>query len=174
MMLLNAFGNIIFVVLIGFQKLIGYADVKSATIFFNVNRNKKNYEIGSPISFESALVNRGEAMDVTTGIFTADRAGTYFFFFSGVGTLPAKSSASQFFEIVLYLNDFTAISSDSFVGGVIAEDWNGIITIQTIVDLQPNDYIYLMLSFKTNDAYLSYVNHFIGWMLEEKIAATNN
>jgi hypothetical protein len=158
----------------GFQKLIGYADVKSTPTFFNVRRSDKFDEIGVPITYEFWLVNRGEAMDETTGIFTVSRAGTYFFSFSGLSAmLAAQSSASQFFEIILYLND-SVVSYDNFGGSVLATDSFELVDIQAMLDLQPGDQICVALSSRTKEAYLSSVYHFIGWMLEEKIGAMNN
>ena len=69
------------------QTLIGAVDVKSTPVYFHVQRNS-TFSTGSnsntTIPFHSALVNIGEAMDVKSGIFTAPKAGTYFFAFSGV------------------------------------------------------------------------------------------
>jgi hypothetical protein len=158
----------------GFQKLIGYADVKSTPTFFNVRRSDKFDEIGVPITYEFWLVNRGEAMDETTGIFTVSRAGTYFFSFSGLAAMPAaQSSASQFFEIVLYLNN-SVVSYDNFGGSAHATGSFKLVPIQAMLDLQPGDQICVALSSRTKEAYLSSVYHFIGWMLEEKIGAMNN
>jgi hypothetical protein len=158
----------------GFQKLIGYADVKSTPTFFHVRRSDKFDEIGVPITYEYSLVNRGEAMDETTGIFTVSRAGTYFFSFSGLSAmLAAQSSASQFFEIFLYLND-SVVSYDNFGGSVLATDSFELVDIQAMLDLQPGDQICVALSSRTKEAYVDNVYHFIGWMLEEKIGAKNN
>lgn len=111
-------------------------------------------------------------MDVTTGIFTANRAGTYFFSFSGLATLQAKPS--QYFEITLHLNN-AIISSDSIVGSVLdTDDDSWTLSLQTMVDLQPDDQICLKLSPKSQESYLLRVDRFIGWMLEEKIGATNS
>ncbi|XP_046645806.1 uncharacterized protein LOC124336158 isoform X2 [Daphnia pulicaria] len=158
----------------GFQKLIGYADVKSTPTFFHVRRSDKFDEIGVPITYKYSLVNRGEAMDETTGIFTVSRAGTYFFSFSGFSAMLAtQSSASQFFEIFLYLND-SVVSYDNFGGSVLATDSFEFVPIQAMLDLQPGDQICVALSSRTKEAYLHSVDHFIGWMLEEKIGAKNN
>lgn len=155
--------------------MIGYAGVKSTPTFFNVKRSYEFLEIEVPISFEQTLVNEGEAMDAATGIFTANRAGTYLFSFTGLAVMLAKSSPSQYFEIVLYLNDGEAIvGSDQIKGQVSNRDDTIILIIQAIVDLLPDDRICLKLSSRTKEAYLYSVEHFIGWMLEEKIGATNN
>ncbi|XP_046646370.1 uncharacterized protein LOC124336629 isoform X2 [Daphnia pulicaria] len=68
----------------GFQKRIGYADVKSAPVHFYVQRNSSFNTKYSPIPFHFARVNEGNAMNLTSGEFTAPRPGTYFFSFSGI------------------------------------------------------------------------------------------
>ena len=59
----------------GFEKLIGYTDVKSAPVHFYVQRNSNFYTTGTPIPFDLALVNEGNALDLATGKFTAPRNG---------------------------------------------------------------------------------------------------
>jgi hypothetical protein len=49
-----------------------------------------------------AVVNEGNAMDLTTGVFTAPRPGIYFFSFTGLANLPASSSS--LFGVSFYLN----------------------------------------------------------------------
>ncbi len=85
------------------DKWIGYADVKSVPVHFYVQRSSKFNTIGTPIPFDLARVNEGNAMDLATGIFTAPRPGIYFFSFTGLATFPASSSRVSL-EVILYLN----------------------------------------------------------------------
>jgi hypothetical protein len=57
----------------------------------------------TPIPFDLARVNEGNAMDLTTGIFTAPRNGIYFFSFSGLADFPTASSEVGL-GVILYSN----------------------------------------------------------------------
>jgi hypothetical protein len=74
------------------QRRIGYADVKSAPVHFYVQRESKFSTLDTPIPFDLAVVNEGNAMDLTSGTFTAPRKGIYFFSFTGQAIFPASSS----------------------------------------------------------------------------------
>jgi hypothetical protein len=85
------------------QKWIGYADVKSAPVHFYVQRNSSFFTYNTPIPFDLARVNEGNAMNLTSGIFTAPRPGIYFFSFTGMALFPAASSSVQL-SVFLYCN----------------------------------------------------------------------
>ncbi|EFX67442.1 hypothetical protein DAPPUDRAFT_115465 [Daphnia pulex] len=87
----------------GFKKFIGFVDVKTAPVYFYVQRDSYfETDEEQPIPFGVARVNEGNAMDLTTGIFTTPRPGIYFFSFAGVAYL--KSSSFAYFYSYLYLN----------------------------------------------------------------------
>ena len=81
---------------------MNFPDVKSAPVHFHVQRNSPFSTQDTPIPFELARVNEGNAMDLASGIFTAPRPGIYYFSFTGVTYL--KSSSSVGFASFLYLN----------------------------------------------------------------------
>jgi hypothetical protein len=83
--------------------LIGYADVKSAPVHFYVKRESDLDTENTPIPFDVAVVNEGNAMDLTTGIFTAPWPGIYFFSFAAV-VLRLYSSSAVDFSSRIYLN----------------------------------------------------------------------
>ena len=70
----------------GFQTFIGYADVKSTPVYFYVQTNVHRSTINTAIPFEVTRTNVGNAMNPSTGIFTAPRPGKYFFTYSGISS----------------------------------------------------------------------------------------
>ena len=67
-------------------------------------RQNSNFDtMSTPISFELAQTNEGNAMDLTSGIFTAPKTGTYFFSFTGMASFPATSSSSEVYCIIYKL-----------------------------------------------------------------------
>ena len=85
-----------------FQKWIGFNDVKSTPVHFYVQRNSAFTGV-TPIPFDLARVNEGNAMNLTSGKFTAPRTGIYFFSFTGNADFPASSS-KVYLGVQLYLN----------------------------------------------------------------------
>ncbi|XP_057369391.1 uncharacterized protein LOC130690394 [Daphnia carinata] len=173
-----------------FQKLIGYIDVKSVPTYFYVQRSERFSKVNTSIPFDVALVNIGNAMNLTTGIFTAPRAGTYFFSFTGLAEFPTFSSL-LYLGIDLYLND-------NLIGRGFVEDANTTagqfspITLQSTLNLQPGDQVWLeidsLMPFVVDDGTARrnkrmlptkgvvlfddsrHFTHFTGWMLEEDIS----
>ena len=76
----------------GFQKWIGYDDIKSAPVYFYVQRNSLFNTANVSIPFQVSKLNIGNAMDLSTGKFTALVPGTYFFSFTGHAQFPTSSS----------------------------------------------------------------------------------
>ncbi|KAI9559378.1 neurexin IV [Daphnia sinensis] len=173
-----------------FQKLIGYIDVKSVPTYFYVQRSERFSKVNTSIPFDVALVNIGNAMNLTTGIFTAPRAGTYFFSFTGLAEFPTFSSL-LYLGIDLYLND-------NLIGRGFVEDANTTagqfspVTLQSTLNLQPGDQVWLEIdsllppivddrTVRRNKRMLPtkgvvlfddsrHFTHFTGWMLEEDIS----
>ena len=65
---------------------IGYADVKSTPVYFYVQTNVHHSTVNTAIPFEVTRTNVGNAMNPSTGIFTAPRPGKYFFTYSGISS----------------------------------------------------------------------------------------
>ncbi|XP_046638304.1 uncharacterized protein LOC124316415 [Daphnia pulicaria] len=159
----------------GFQKFIGYADVKSAPVHFYVQRNSSINLFGKPIPFDLARVNEGNAMDLTSGIFTASRPGIYFFSFSAVAHLERSSLVNLY--SYLYLN-----------GNIIGSSWVGEnkspvdqyspVTLQSMLNLKTGDQVWVDIYYTSNSSsYLVdypsvHYTDFTGWMLEEEIVAS--
>ncbi|EFX69011.1 vertebrate gliacolin-like protein [Daphnia pulex] len=160
----------------GFQKWIGYADVKSAPVHFYVQRNSNFFSENTSIPFDLALVNEGNAMNLTSGIFTAPRPGIYFFSFTGSARLSSSSSYVGFYSY-LYLNG-------DIIGTGRVSEYNGPVnqyspfTLQSTLNLKKGDQLWLGISYSTDSySYLydgrdDHRTHFTGFMLEEEIVAS--
>jgi hypothetical protein len=154
------------------QKWIGYVDVKSAPVHFYVQRNSPFNKTETPIPFELALANEGNAMNLTSGIFTAPRPGIYFFSFTGVARLESSSSVQ--FNSCLYLNGNLIGASDvtEYKGPV--DQWNPL-TLQSTLNLKKGDRVWIEIWYTVSDSYLEdggHRTHFTGFMLEEEIVAS--
>ncbi|XP_046638325.1 uncharacterized protein LOC124316430 [Daphnia pulicaria] len=158
----------------GFQKWIGYVDVKSAPVYFYVQRNSNFGTENIPIPFDLALVNEGNAMDLTSGIFTAPAQGIYFFSFAGVARLYASSYAELTAD--LYLNG-------NLIGGILVRDTVGSadplspLSFQSTLNLKTGDRVWVQMNSGGTPSFLSdytsyHHTHFTGFMLEEEIVAS--
>jgi hypothetical protein len=155
------------------QKWIGYADVKSAPVHFYVQRKSHFKTTRIPIPFDLAVVNEGNAMNLTSGIFTAPRPGIYFFSFTGVAHL--RSSSSVEFYSRLYLNG-------NLIGASDVTEYNGPVhqyspmTLQSTLNLKKGDRVWIEIWYTVSDSYLyddrGHLTHFTGFMLEEEIGAS--
>jgi hypothetical protein len=121
-----------------------------------------------------AVVNEGNAMDLTSGKFTAPRPGMYSFSFTGVARLYSSSSY-VFFYSYLYLNG-------NRIGSSFIEEFNGPVdqyspfTLQSTLNLKTGDQFWVEISY-SSDSYLRdgsdyHHTHFTGFMLEEEIVAS--
>ena len=154
----------------GFQKWIGYVDVKSSPVYFYVHRNAEVFNtIKTPIPFDVERLNVGGAMNLTSGKFTAPRDGIYAFAFTGRAYLPASSSQASL-NLYMYLN-----------GNMIGRGWADevgtvwqfeTLSFQTTLNLQKGDEIWLEIHSVSTGAYLNGYSYtqFSGYLLEENIA----
>ncbi|XP_046646007.1 uncharacterized protein LOC124336299 [Daphnia pulicaria] len=161
----------------GFQIWIGYVDVKSAPVHFYVQRNSSFSETlytNTPIPFDFARVNEGNAMDLTTGKFKAPRPGTYFFSFAGVARLESSSSYVQF-NSDLFLNG-KRIGASLVVENNVPVNQYSPMSLQSTLNLEKGDQVYVMIYYDGSSSYLFddiyHRTHFTGFMLEEEIVAS--
>lgn len=158
----------------GFQKWIGYADIKSAPVYFYVQRNSTFNATGTPIPFEIAVVNEGNAMNLTSGVFTAPRSGIYFFSFTGQINFPASSSVVELY-IRIYLNG-GPINIGEIEETNTVTDQNTQVSIESTLNLKEDDQVWVGISSMSAGVSLldsnEHWNHFTGFMLEEEIAAS--
>jgi hypothetical protein len=157
------------------QKWIGYADVKSAPVHFYVQRNATFSTTGT-IPFELAVLNEGNAMNLTSGIFTAPVTGVYFFSFTGVARFPASTSY-VYLNVGLYLNGGLIGEGRAEDANTVTNQFSPLSTLQSTMNLKKGDRVWVTITGMSSGAYLlevgdTHYTHFTGFMLEEEIVAS--
>jgi hypothetical protein len=133
-----------------------------------------------------AVVNEGNAMNLTSGKFTAPRPGIYFFSFAGVARLSSSSAVYFFsspssaagFASILYLNGDLIGSSVVYENNDPVEQRNPL-TLQSTLSLKKGDQVWVQIDYypSGSSSYLyddnsDHYTHFTGFMLEEEIVAS--
>lgn len=137
----------------GLQTWIGYVDLKSEPVYFNVERNTTYSTFNEAMPFDWETLNAGNAFNLSSGIFTAPRSGTYFFAFSSF-------SANSYDNFYFYLKVNSAPKADCVTQAGRVYNCHILDTVR----LLPGDEIQVSLQQgSTNSA------HFIGVLLEEDI-----
>jgi hypothetical protein len=157
------------------QKWIGYADVKSVPVHFYVQRNSNFNTTKTPIPFDLARVNEGNAMNLTSGIFTAPRPGIYFFSFAGVARLKSSSSSDVYFQSYFYLNGNLIGASFVNENNTLVSQYSPL-TLQSTLNLEKGDRVWVQITYLGSFSYLyddrDHYIHFTGFLLEEEIGAS--
>ncbi len=149
-------------------------DVKSLPTYFDVQKNISFNVPNTPIPFEVEKLNIGGAMDRSTGIFTAPRAGKYFFSFSGIAFFPSSSSLVHL-NFGLYVNSVLVAkgyADETNINGLEYEPC----VLQSAVHLQAGDKVWIQIWELSSGSYLNggLYPHFTGWLLEEDIFQSLN
>ena len=168
------FYNSLFLLITDKQKRIGYADVKSASVHFYVQRSSNFNTTLTPIPYDLARVNEGNAMNLTTGVFTAPRTRIYFFSFTGLECFP---SSEKVLGVGLYVNGVYFASNfvekyGTYVFG--SHSSKNVLTLQSTLSLKLGDKVWVSIDrMPSVGVYLHDTNdhftHFTGFMLEEDI-----
>ncbi|XP_045031963.1 uncharacterized protein LOC116927129 [Daphnia magna] len=161
----------------GFQKWIGYQDVKSMPTYFYVQKTKSFSAKNTPIPFERAILNIGGAMNLESGKFKAPVTGTYFFSFIGLVQYPITSTVLNELSVMLYQNG-QVVGRGQFneVDAVNNVYYLSPVTVQSTLMLKAGDEVWLEASYVLfSVGYLfdsdgTRYTHFNGWLLEEDIA----
>ena len=157
----------------GFQKWIGYNDVKTSPTFFHVQKNLGFSSVGVPIPFEVEKVNTGSAMDVSTGVFTTPKSGIYQFSFSGLVRFESDDSGDL--ELRFYLNGQrigSSYSTKSSAWSSVTDSKFNDIHLSMTLKLQESDRIWLEIhahgaGVSLHDAVDWHHTHFTGLLVEE-------
>ncbi len=156
----------------GFQTRIGLVDVKSLPVYFYVQRDTHIDAIAKPnrpIPFEEAKLNIGNAMKLTSGRFTAPRSGIYYFAFNGlVGFSNFYRSSARGIQIGIFLNG--KLIGIGYGDENTAESQFEPLSLQSTLDLQERDQVWLEIVSNSEETFLASNAHFSGWLLEEKIS----
>jgi hypothetical protein len=119
-----------------------------------------------------AVVNEGNAMDLTSGKFTAPQPGIYFFSFTGLAFL--KSSSVAVLHSHLYFNGNRIGTSFADHQKNPVNQWSPV-TLQSTLNLKKGDQVWVQINHHGSSSYLHEdvhrYTHFTGFMLEEEIVA---
>jgi hypothetical protein len=129
-----------------------------------------------------AVVNEGNAMNLTSGKFTAPRPGIYFFSFAGVARLEDYRSSFDisYLDIILYLNSRSnRIGLSSVIESKCPADQYSPLSLQSTLNLKKGDQLWVEINYPWYEGSSSYLydsvghaTHFTGLMLEEEIVAS--
>lgn len=143
--------------------------------YFSVSRSYSFATKNTPIPYDVVRVNIGNAMDLTRGIFTAPKPGTYFFTFSGLAQFPLSTSPS--FEhglgVHLYKNGNLITTSLKEETNTVDEQHSPI-SLASTLQLNNGDQVWIEIYWLTTGAVLWDSNYFFtdftGLLLEEGIS----
>lgn len=154
------------------QKWLGIVDVKSSSVHFYVQRNTSfplNSKTTTPravqavLPFEIVRSNRGNAMNIRTGVFTVPITGTYVFTFSAI-----KLDKARYVNVYLYVNETEKVAS------VYGSQHTGFfsLSLQSLLHLKVNDRVQLVVeSLQGGGIYddKDSTTQFGGFLLEEDL-----
>jgi len=135
-------------------------EVKTKGVQFYVQRNT-SFGTSGVIPFDLDPVNEGEAMDLSSGVFTAPVHGIYHFSFAGV-----KDFSSYNLGVHLLVNGgnvAVANGNPQRTGGLES------ISLTASLRLKTGDKVHLWLTVGMLYDDVSHFTHFTGWLVEEEL-----
>ena len=154
-----------FQTLADFETRFGSTNVKWTPVYFYVQRNREFSRENSIITFNEERLNLGGAMNINTGVFTAQRSGTYFFSFAYMKDNQSKS-------ILIFIR-----KNRENVGAAHVERLTNTMfqsSLFVTLKLKLGDTVDLFQIRNGNmfdDA--SHYTHFTGWLMEEDLEIPN-
>ncbi|XP_032795107.2 uncharacterized protein LOC116931623 [Daphnia magna] len=128
---------------LGFRQCGEYGNLKSSPVYFYVQRNNLFSKESTPISFDLEIINVGEAMNGSSGKFTAPQMGTYSFIFNGLAKFSVSSTPLRL-GLNLQLNGSGLTTGQVEVGDhVIVSDKLIFFALQATLKLKSGDQVWL-------------------------------
>lgn len=142
----------VFITATDFETRTGSVDVKTSPVYFHVRRGSP-FNANDTIPFQIEMLNIGNAMNLTSGRFTAPKAGLYHFTYSGLKNGPAKAN-----WVYLQLNESTKKASTH---GTPNLGWY-LLSIEAPLKLKVGDRVSL-LHYGTGGGLVNGIYHFNGF-----------
>lgn len=138
---------------------VGYIDIKSAPVYFFIEKDADHYTHDTPIPFEIEKKNIGNAIDIKTGVFIAPKPEIYYFAYSGIRDNWAG-------ETMIYLQVNEEHVASGHGAGSIAEG-GFTMSLHSTLRLKKDDNVPLVLTVGSFNSYYS-STQFTGWLVEEE------
>ena len=140
-------------------------------VYFYAQKNSSFQTMNTPIPFEIERLNVGNAMNLTSGIFTAPRAGTYFFSLSAIADYVSGTGGDLRVALVLNSNHVGSTHTNRATSLRAIETHS----LQSTLHLEVGDKIWLTIWANYNNNGIFYddrfhYTHFTGWLLNEDIS----
>ena len=134
---------------------MGYNDLKTASVYFYVQRNSSYIINSTVVPYEMEQLNIGGAMNIISGVFTAPVSGRYFFSFVG------RASTTETF---VFLRVNGSLNTIAYGSGL----WFNFVITATL-NLKKNDFVDVYLYGGALFDSPSHYTQFTGILLEEDL-----
>ena len=123
-----------------------------------------------PIPYDTAPINMGNAMNISTGIFTAPRKGVYFFVFTGITVW--ETTGNSVLRIGLKKNNYYV--AFGYTNGANNDAYETF-AFNCMLNLEAGDLVWAEINAATNVfLFDGLYDNFSGWLLKEDISTILN